>query len=289
MFQSNVSEFPVRRGKVRDMYEVDKDFLVMVSTDRISAFDHVLPNPIPGKGKALTQITEFWANKLDVRHHIVTSDTERMPEPFRRPEFVGRTLMVERAEVIPFECIVRAYLCGGLWNDYRCGERMGLWHPMPPRLKQNMALPRPIFTPSTKAETGHDENICFEEMASKLGLALAAEIESKSVDLFEKASQYCWEKGIILADTKLEWGRDRNGELILVDEFFTQDSSRYWLVEDYAINKSLASYDKQPVRDYLDTTGWDKKSPPPSLPDYMVENVSRAYERLFEFLTSHSN
>lgn len=277
----------VRHGKVRDIYDVGPTELVIVTTDRISAFDHVLPNEIPDKGRILQAVSLFWTDLLDVSYHLITDDVERMPDFIKNdPLMKGRAMLVEKAEVIPFECVVRGYLCGSAWKDYQnSGEVCGIKLPM--GLKQNMPLPKPIFTPATKAETGHDENISYETLEKALGKELASWLESKSLELYKDGVKHCWERGIILADTKFEWGllKHMGNERVLIDEVMTPDSSRFWPVDKYWLGVSIRSFDKQFVRDYLETCGWDKNSPPPPLPPKVIQKTQFKYIEAYERIT----
>lgn len=277
----------MRSGKVRDIYDVSDTELVIVTTDRISAFDHVLPTLIPDKGRILQALSLFWTDILDVGYHLITDDVERMPDFIKNdPLMKGRAMMVEKAEVIPFECVVRGFLCGSAWKDYQnTGEVCGI--KFPPGLKQNMPLPKPIFTPATKAATGHDENISYETLEKALGKELASWLESKSLDLYQDGAKHCWERGLILADTKFEWGllKHMNGEKVLIDEVMTPDSSRFWPVDKYWLGVSIRSFDKQFVRDYLEQSGWDKNSPPPPLPPRVVQKTKFKYIEAYERIT----
>ena len=267
------------RGKVRDLYDLG-DSLLIVATDRISAFDVVMPTAIPDKGKVLNQISAFWFRFFDgmVEHHMITTDTGRFPDSCRPYHHVlrGRSMLVRKAQPVPVECIVRGYLVGSGWSDYKrtgriCGIRL------PEGIRQAQRLPEPIFTPSTKAERGnHDENITFEELVTMVGKGLAEEMKRISMLVYEKAASYAYQRGIILADTKLEFGLC-NGRLILIDELLTPDSSRFWSVEDYRIGTSPNSFDKQYVRDYLIACGWKRDLPPPKLPPDIVENTRNRY------------
>ena len=286
MLQSNVPNFPVKRGKVRDIYEVGPTMLVIVTTDRISAFDHILPNGIPDKGKVLTQTSFFWADLLDVYYHVISTDPKHMPEAFQTPELAGRTMFVEKAEVIPFECVVRGFLCGSGWKDYqKTGEVCGI--KLPKGLKENQQFPTPIFTPATKAETGHDENITFDYMANKIGKELASELEQRSIGLYMQAAEHAWNNGIIIADTKFEWGqlKHANDDLALIDEVLTPDSSRFWALDKYRLGASMPSFDKQGVRNWLEKSGWDKASPPPKLPPHVVRQTRARYLEGYKRLT----
>ena len=277
----------LRRGKVRDIYEVE-DYLLIVATGRVSAFDVILPTGIPGKGRILTQISIFWFNQVKeiVENHIVPVDVSEFPEPL--PEYrdvlEGRSMLVKKANPLPVECIVRGYLSGSGWIDYQktgmvCGIRL------PAGLSESAKLPEPIFTPSTKAEHGHDINISFEETIKILGKETAEKIRELSLSIYKKASEIAERKGIIIADTKMEFGFC-NGNLILIDELLTPDSSRFWSKKIYEPGKPQDSYDKQIVRDYLLFIKWDKKPPAPELPEEIVKKTAERYEEIFKILTS---
>jgi phosphoribosylaminoimidazole-succinocarboxamide synthase len=275
MRESNVPGYPRRQGKVRDVYDLG-DRLVIVATDRISAFDWVLPTPIPDKGRVLTALTLFWLRWLNVSNHLLSADLADLPPGFRGPEFAGRTMLVRKTDVVPVECVVRGYLAGSGWKDYRrTGAVCGV--PLPAGLKEGEVLPEPIFTPATKAETGHDENISFDEMAGAIGRDTATELRQKSLDVYARASAFAAERGVIIADTKFEWGRLPSGELILIDEVLTPDSSRFWPADGYEPGRPQPSFDKQFVRDWLESTAWDKNSPPPELPAEVVEKTRQKY------------
>ncbi len=279
-----------KRGKVRDMYFFNNtdtldDSVLLVSTDRISAFDWILPTGIPDKGKVLNQTAEFWFNRLDVPHHVITTDVEKMPLPpgTDKKMFAGRSTLGKKCQVVPIECVVRGYLSGSGWAEYqKSGTVCGI--PLPPGLKESDKLPEPIFTPSTKAETGHDENISFAKMVEITGPAVAEELREKSLDIFRRGCEYAITKGIIIADTKFEFGH-RDGQLILIDEVLTPDSSRFWPADRYEPGKGQPSFDKQFVRDWLTQSGWDKNSPPPELPDEIVAKTREKYIEAFETLT----
>src|SRR6266850_1359461 len=252
----------VRRGKVRDVYEVDEQRLLIVATDRISAFDCVLPTPIERKGEVLTALSQFWFEKLGhvVANHLLTSNVDEMPEALRRHSqtLAGRSMLVRRAEVFPVECVVRGYLVGSGWKDYlRTGEVCG--HKLASGLRESEELPQPICTPSTKAEEGHDENISEDQVRSMVGQDVTTLLRDTSLLLYSEARDYARSRGIIIADTKFEFGLDSSGALTLVDEVLTPDSSRFWPVDSYEPGKSQPSFDKQFVRDYLETLSWDKK------------------------------
>jgi phosphoribosylaminoimidazole-succinocarboxamide synthase len=285
LLQSEIPGHTCRRGKVRDVYDLG-DRLVIVATDRISAFDWVLPTGIPDKGRILSQMTLFWLDFLKVPNHLLSTDVAVMGQAFAAQAKVlqGRSMLVRKAAVVPFECVVRGYLAGSGWKEYRrqttvCGIRL------PAGLQECQQLPAPIFTPSTKAATGHDENISFEQMAASTGPKLATELRERSLDVYRRASAYAESRGIILADTKFEWGRLPDGSLILIDEALTPDSSRFWPKDSYQPGKNPPSYDKQFVRDWLEGSGWDKNSPPPQLPAGVVEKTRAKYMEAYERLT----
>jgi len=285
LFQSDVPGFPRRQGKVRDVYDLG-DRLVIVATDRISAFDWVMPTPIPGKGKLLTAMTRFWFDWLQVPHHVLSLEIAELPEAFQRQReaLEGRTMLVKKTTVIPFECVARGYLAGSGWKQYRTSRTVcGL--PLPEGLLEAEVLPDAIFTPATKAETGHDENVSYEVMAAAVGTETARELRDRTLRIYRRAAAHALERGIILADTKFEWGRLPSGELILIDEVLTPDSSRYWPKETYQPGQSPPSYDKQFLRDWLETTGWDKSSPPPVLPEDVVARTRAKYQEALERLT----
>ena len=277
----------VRRGKVRDVYTVGEESLLIVATDRISAFDCILPTPIERKGEVLTALSRFWFAKLAqiVPNHLITTDIDEMPEVIRahREDLRGRSMLVRRTDVFPVECVVRGYLSGSGWKDYqRTGQVCG--HQLPAGLRESEQLARPIFTPATKAETGHDENISEEQMAAIIGAEVTEQLRDVSLRLYEEASEYARGRGIIIADTKFEFGRDRDGQIILIDEALTPDSSRFWPAESYQVAKSQASFDKQFVRDYLEQLDWDKQPPAPSLPPQVAQATTDRYLEAYELL-----
>ncbi len=275
LFQSDVPGYPCRRGKVRDVYDLG-DKLLIVASDRISAFDWILPTPIPDKGRILTALSMFWFRTLGIKNHVIATDLKDYPAAFQQEELAGRSMLVHTCDVVPFECVVRGYLAGSGWKDYRrTGAVCGV--ALPAGLRESEHLPEAIFTPATKAETGHDENVSFAEMAKVVGDSLAAELKARSLDVYHRAAKLALGKGVIIADTKLEWGRLPGGELILIDEVLTPDSSRFWPGADYAPGRGQASYDKQFVRDWLETTAWDKNSPPPELPADVVAKTREKY------------
>ncbi len=281
LLESNVPGFPVRRGKVRDVYDLG-DTLAVVATDRISAFDWVMPTPIPGKGELLTAMSRFWFDLLDVPNHLIPDEAELLPEAFR--PLAARTMLVTKAQVVPFECVARGYLAGSGWKEYRTsGTVCGL--PLPRGLVECGKLPAPFFSPATKAESGHDENVSFAVMANAVGREFAVNLRRQTLDVYTRAAEFAESRGIILADTKLEWGTLPNGEVILIDEVLTPDSSRYWPVETYRPGSSPPSFDKQYLRDWLETTGWDKASPPPPLPPEVVAATAAKYREALDRLT----
>ena len=284
LLQSEVQGFPCRRGKVRDVYDLG-DALAIVATDRISAFDYILSPPIPDKGRILSALSLFWFDWLKVPNHLLSTKLSDLPPAFRRPELDGRTMFVRKTTVIPIECVARGYLLGSGWKEYRAGGSVcGI--PLPPGLQEADRLPSPILTPTTKADVGeHDESITFERMAELVGLETATELRDRTLDVYRRAAAHAESRGIILADTKLEWGRLPSGEIILIDEVLTPDSSRYWPKDTYRPGMSPPSFDKQFVRDWLETTDWDKASPPPVLPPEVVAKTAEKYREALRRLT----
>lgn len=283
LLQSTLTGLTPRRGKVRDIYDFG-DRLLFVATDRISAFDHVLPTGIADKGRVLTKISEFWFGKLGVPNHLITMDISTLPLPADTnvAALEGRSMVVRKTQVVPIECVVRGYLAGSGWKEYRqsgtvCGIRL------PAGLQESSPLPEPIFTPATKEESGHDVNISFERMCAIVGRPLAEELRELSLEVYRRGAAHARGRGIIIADTKFEFGRI-DDELLLIDEVLTPDSSRFWPESEYAPGRSPPSFDKQFVRDWLEASGWDKESPPPALPEEVVrktrEKYIEAYERL---------
>jgi phosphoribosylaminoimidazole-succinocarboxamide synthase len=289
LLQTSLSDLPlVRRGKVRDVYGVDDDSLLIVATDRISAFDCVLPTPIERKGEVLTALSQFWFDRLGhvVANHLITSDVEKMPEVLRRQSqtLAHRSMLVRRADVFPVECVVRGYLVGSGWKDYlRTGEVCG--HKLPAGLLESAELPQPLFTPSTKAEEGHDENISEDQVRNLVGDETTALLRDTSLKLYSEARDYARQRGIIIADTKFEFGQDKNGDLMLIDEVLTPDSSRFWPADAYQPGRSQPSFDKQFVRDYLETLDWDKKPPAPSIPSEVASATTARYLEAYRLLT----
>lgn len=285
--QTSLPGLPVRRGKVRDVYDLG-DALLMISTDRISAFDWVLPTPIPDKGRVLTQVSAFWFDLLDVPNHLLSLDVKaaRLPASIDTSDLEGRSMVVRKCQVVPIECVVRGYLDGSGWKEYQAsGTVCGI--KLPVGLKQCSQLAEPIFTPATKEETGHDINISFEQMVEIVGAETAHELRRRSIEIYQRGAEYARGRGILIADTKFEWGWF-DGELILIDEVLTPDSSRFWPAELYKPGGGQPSFDKQFVRDYLSSTGWDKNSPPPSLPDDIVRNTRAKYIEAYEQLTGRA-
>jgi phosphoribosylaminoimidazole-succinocarboxamide synthase len=284
-----VSEIAARlqgQGKVRDIYEAGEGRLLLVATDRISAFDVVLPNPIPDKGRVLTGITGFWLERTRdlIGNHLVSADRRDFPEPFRsEPALSGRAVLVERADVVPVECVARGYLTGSGLKQYRAeGHVCGV--PLPPGLDEAHRLPEPIFTPTTKAAQGHDLPLTFDETAELVGRGLAERLREITIALYERGAEVAAERGILVADTKFEFGF-AGGELILIDEVLTPDSSRFWPADGYAPGRAQPSFDKQFVRDWLDAEGWDHEPPPPELPSEVVERTSSKYQEAYERIT----
>jgi len=274
-------------GKVRDVYRLDNEHLLFVATDRISAFDYVLATGIPHKGQVLTQISLFWFDYLHdlVPNHVVIADVARYPEPLRKyaDQLCGRSMLVMRAEMVPVECVVRGYVAGSAWKEYKttgavCGIKL------PTGLKESGQLPEPIFTPATKATNGHDENIPFEEMTRLVGPELGGKLRDISLKIYSKAAGYAHGKGIIIADTKFEFGITRNG-ITLADEVLTPDSSRFWPADKYQPGRPQESFDKQYVRDYLEEIRWNKQPPAPALPPEVARKTSEKYLEAYHRLT----
>ena len=287
LLQTQIPELPVRRGKVRDIYDLGED-LLLVSTDRISAFDWVLPTGIPDKGRVLTQISAFWFDLLPEPNHVISTDIHKVDglPAAALDELDGRSMLVRKTKVVPIECVVRGYLCGSGWKEYQQnGKVCGI--ELPAGLTNCSRLEQPIFTPATKAESGHDENISFERMVREVGSDVAEELRRRSLALYQQGAERALEHGIIIADTKFEFGQV-DDQIILIDEVLTPDSSRFWPADAYEPGKSQPSFDKQFVRDYLETTGWDKDSEPPSLPPEIVAKTREKYVEAYERLTGSS-
>ncbi len=278
----------INRGKVRDLYRIDDARLLLVATDRLSAFDVVMPNGIPDKGRILTQISLFWFERLRgiVRNHLITANVQAMP-PALRPyteQLEGRSMLVRKVKILPIECIVRGYLSGSGWKEYQqSGKVCGVT--LPAGLRESDKLPAPIFTPSTKAESGHDMNITFDETIQIVGDTVAIKLQELAIGLYRAAADYALTRGIIIADTKFEFGLDDGGNIILADEALTPDSSRFWDVAKYAPGRAQDSFDKQYVRDYLETLDWKKEPPGPVLPDEVVAHTRAKYLDAYERLT----
>jgi len=277
----------LRSGKVREVFDLGET-LLFVATDRISAFDVILPDPIPHKGAVLNQISEFWFNHFDnIQNHLVTADFEMFPNelhPFRE-RLVGRSMIVKKTTPLPVECVVRGYLAGSGWKEYQESKNVSGIE-LPAGLKQASQLPKPIFTPATKAEQGHDENINMKRCAQILGNEMADRVKMLSLEIYSRGCDYAEQRGIIVADTKFEFGTI-DGELLLIDECLTPDSSRFWPKDQYAVGQSPPSFDKQFVRDYLETLAWNKTPPPPRLPKDVIEKTSAKYLEAFRRLTGH--
>jgi len=289
--ESQVPELKLlHRGKVRDVYEVDAERVLLVATDRISAFDCVLPTLIPRKGEVLTQLSAFWFNKTrDItRNHLITANFDEMPVPIKaHEELRGRSMLCKRAEVFRAECVVRGYLEGSGWKDYK--EKGGVCgHDLPKGLVQCDRLLEPIFTPSTKAAAGHDQNISQIEFSQLVGHDNAGELKRRTLAIYDLARKFAKERGIIIADTKLEFGLDQKGRIMLVDEILTPDSSRFWSRDAYEAGHAQPSFDKQFVREYLETLDWDKQPPAPPLPDEIVKATSDRYLEAYRLITGSS-
>ena len=276
----------ISSGKVREIYSVDNDKLMLVVSDRISAYDVIMPNPIPDKGKILNKLSAFWFDfvKDIIPNHIITTNFSEFPNEFKSSEFEGRSMLVKKLKMLPIECIVRGYITGSGWNEYtKTGSVCGI--KLPEGLKESQKLDMPIFTPSTKAELGkHDENISFEEACNILGKDLAEKVKQKTIDIYTKCADYALSKGIIIADTKFEFGLDENGELVLGDEVLTPDSSRFWPANDYHIGASQKSFDKQFLRDWLTENGYKGLSPE-ALPEDVINTTRAKYIEAYEILT----
>jgi len=281
----------VKRGKVRDVYAVDNDQLLIVATDRISAFDCVLPTPIERKGEVLTGFSRFWFQRLahTVPNHLITTDLAKMPTVVRdqSEHLNGRSMLVLRTEVFPIECVVRGYLAGSGFKDYlKTGEVCG--HKLPAGLRESAELPAPIFTPATKAEEGHDENISEDVVRDLLGDEIKTVLRDRSLQLYKEARDYARQRGIIIADTKFEFGRDSKGRILLVDEALTPDSSRFWPAATYQPGRPQPSFDKQFVRDYLETLNWNKQPPAPPIPNEVAEATTARYLEAYKLITGEN-
>lgn len=282
--ETNIPGISVRHGKVRDVYDFG-DRLLLVATDRISAFDWILPTGIPDKGRVLTQISQFWFEKLQVENHLISMNPTDVPLPTGTDidALQGRSMVVRKSEVVPIECVARGYLAGSGWKEYQATQTVcGI--SLPAGLMNGSRLPEVIFTPATKAEEGHDENISFEQMCSTVDRDLAEELRRRTIDIYQRAAEYALTKGIVIADTKFEFGLVGD-VLILIDEVLTPDSSRFWPVDDYRPGQAQPSFDKQFVRDWLESTDWDKNSPPPDLPEEIVSQTRAKYIDAYQRLT----
>ncbi len=275
----------ISSGKVREIYEVNKDMLMLVVSDRISAFDVILPSMVPDKGKVLNKVSEFWFDytKDFVKNHVVSTKLSDFPEEFQKPEFEGRSMLVKRLQMLPIECIVRGYITGSGWKSYKengtvCGIKLQ------EGLQESEKLPNPIFTPSTKASEGHDENISFEETCKLIGEELATKVRDTAIEIYSKCAEYAATKGIIIADTKFEFGLDESGDLVLGDEVLTPDSSRFWPADDYEVGRSQKSFDKQYMRDWLKENKWDAQNPTP-IPEDVINTTRAKYIEAYERLT----
>ena len=288
LFQTNFTTLTLsRRGKVRDVYDLGNELLI-VASDRISAFDVIMNEPIPGKGKILTELSGFWFERTKhiIRNHIITTNVNEYPESTQqyREQLEGRSMLTIKAKPLPIECVVRGYLAGSGWKEYSqsrtvCGVQL------PDGLVESSKLPEPIFTPATKADEGHDENISFDQAVEIMGREKTEFVRDVSIRLYLFASEYAKTRGIILADTKFEFGELENGEIILIDEALTPDSSRYWLEEEYAPGKAQMNFDKQVLRDWLEQQVWNKQPPPPTLPDSIIQKTLGKYSEALTRLT----
>ena len=287
LFESSIKSLPrIGKGKVRDIYAVGADKMLIVASDRLSAFDVVLPDPIPDKGRVLNEMANFWFGKLGhvVPNQLTGIDPESVVAPEEKAQVKGRSVVVKKLKPLPIEAVVRGYIIGSGWKDYqKTGKVCGI--ELPKGLQQAQKLPEPIFTPATKAETGHDENISFAEVEKKIGKELAAKVRDVSIRLYKEAADYAKTKGIIIADTKFEFGLDDKNNLVLIDEVLTADSSRFWPADSYQVGMSPPSYDKQYVRDYLESLTWDKTPPAPKLPEDVIARTSQKYRDALERLT----
>jgi len=289
VYESSIRSLPlVGRGKVRDIYAVGDDKLLIVTTDRLSAYDVILPTPIPEKGRVLTELANFWFDKLSaiVPNHLTGIDPETVVKPEEREQVRSRSIVVRRFDTIAVEAVVRGYLEGSGWKEYQeSGSVCGI--KLPPGLKRASKLPHPIFTPATKAEAGHhDENISFEQMAASIGEARAREVRDTAIRLYEAAAKYALERGIIIADTKFEFGTDKAGKLYLIDEALTPDSSRFWPLATWREGESPESFDKQYVRNWLDSIGFARKPPAPPMPDEVARKTSEKYQEALKRLAA---
>ena len=290
LFESSIPELPlIGRGKVRDIYSVDEQHLLIVTTDRLSAYDVVMPDPVPGKGEVLTKISLFWFRMMsDIIDNQLTDLTvaDVIRDPVLQEQLQARALVVKRLKPLPIEAVVRGYLIGSGWKDYQeTGQICGI--DLPAGLRQAEKLPNTLFTPAYKAEAGaHDENIGFDKVVELVGEKLATRVRDVSIEIYERASAYALERGMIIADTKFEFGLDEQGRLHIIDEVLTPDSSRFWPVDGYEVGISPPSFDKQFVRDYLETLDWDKTAPAPDLPTEILEKTAEKYQEAYTRMTS---
>jgi phosphoribosylaminoimidazole-succinocarboxamide synthase len=287
LYESQIKTLPrIGKGKVRDIYAVGDDKMLIVASDRLSAFDVVLPDPIPDKGRVLNEMANFWFDRLGhiVPNQLTGIDPESVVSDNEKSQVRGRSVVVRKLKPLPIEAVVRGYLIGSGWKDYqKSGKVCGL--SLPEGLQQAQKLPQPIFTPATKAESGHDENISFEEVEKLIGARLAAKVRDVSIRLYKEAADYAATRGIIIADTKFEFGLDSRNSIVLIDEVLTADSSRFWPADSYRVGISPPSYDKQYVRDYLETLDWDKTPPAPKLPGDVISKTAQKYREALEKLT----
>lgn len=275
----------ISSGKVREIYEVDEDKLMLVVSDRISAFDVILPSMVTNKGKVLNKISAFWFDYIKdiIPNHVISTDLKDFPEEFQTEEFEGRSMLVKKLKMLPIECIVRGYITGSGWSNYKqtgtvCGIKL------PEGLQESQKLPEPIFTPTTKAAEGHDENISFEEVCNLIGTDLANEVKNKTIEIYKKCAEYALSKGIIIADTKFEFGLDENNNLSIGDEVLTPDSSRFWPADEYEVGKSQKSFDKQYLRDWLKANNWSAENPTP-IPEDVIDTTVAKYIEAYERIT----
>ena len=275
----------ISSGKVREIYEVDEEKLLIVVSDRISAFDYILPSLIPEKGKILNQISKFWFDfsKDIIPNHVISTDLKDFPEEFQTEKFEGRSMLVKKLKMIPIECIVRGYITGSGWKSYKqSGSVCGI--NLPEGLQESEKLPEPIFTPTTKANEGHDENISFEQVCDMIGKDLAEKLRAKTIEIYQKCSEYALTKNVIIADTKFEFGLDEKENLVLGDEILTPDSSRFWPAKDYEVGRSQKSFDKQYIRDWIKSTGYNPESGKP-IPDDVIQVTVDKYKEAYKLLT----
>jgi phosphoribosylaminoimidazole-succinocarboxamide synthase len=287
LFESQIKSLPrIGKGKVRDIYAVGEDKMLIVVSDRLSAFDVVMSDPIPDKGRVLNEMAAFWFERLGhiVPNQLTGIDPESVVAPEERPQVRGRSMVVKKLKPLPIEAVVRGYLIGSGWKDYqKSGKICGI--ELPKGLQQAQKLPEPIFTPATKAASGHDENVSFAQVEKMIGAELAAKVRDVAIRLYKEAADYAATRGIIIADTKFEFGLNQNNELVLIDEVLTADSSRFWPADSYRVGMSPPSFDKQYVRDYLETLDWNKEAPAPKLPRDVIERTSEKYREALQRLT----